>query len=159
MSNIYQFYVEDSNLDNISLKKYNNYVILIVNTASKCGFNYQLSDLEKLYEKYKDQKFIVLGFPCDQFLRQEFNNNEQILDFCQTKFKVSFPIMAKVKVNGDNAIPLYKYLKQMCPGILGTEVIKWNFTKFLINREGLVIKRFAPITKVKAIEEEMLKLI
>jgi glutathione peroxidase len=153
MSNIYQFLVEDTYNNKILLKQYSGYLILVVNTASKCGFNYQMKELDTLYKKYKNQKFVVLGFPCDQFFHQEFRDNKQIQDVCQIKFAVTFPIMAKIDVNGKNTIPLYKYLKQSKTGIFGTKMIKWNFTKFLINRQGEVVRRFAPITNIRYIEE------
>jgi glutathione peroxidase len=156
-ANIYQFNVEDIHNNQISLEKYKNQIVLIVNTASKCGFNSQLKDLEKLYLKYKEYGFIVLAFPCDQFLNQEFLNSKEILDFCQINFKISFPIFAKINVNGNHASQLYQYLKHQCRGILGTKTIKWNFTKFLINRQGEAVKRFSSITNTNIIEKEIKK--
>lgn len=158
-TNIYQFYVDDMYDNKVSLEKYKNQIILIVNTASKCGLVSQLRDLENLYLKYKDHGFVVLAFPCDQFLHQEFSNQREILEFCQINFKVSFPVFAKIKVNGHNSIQLYQYLKNTCPGFIGSKLIKWNFTKFLVNRNGEAIKRFAPITNVKTIEHEIEKII
>lgn len=158
-TNLYQFDVDDIYNNKISLNKYKNQIVLIVNTASKCGFVSQLKDLETLYLKYKDYGFVVLAFPCDQFLNQEFSNQKEIVEFCQINFKVSFPIFAKIKVNGKNTINLYQYLKNKCPGLVGSKSIKWNFTKFLINRQGEAIKRFAPIASIKTIENEIEKII
>ena len=117
---------------------------MIVNVASKCGFTPQYKDLQHLYEKYQDQDFEVLGFPCNQFGAQESGTNEEIKSFCDLTFNVSFKMFDKIEVNGANASPLFKYLKHESPGILGTEAVKWNFTKFLINKDGQVVNRFAP---------------
>lgn len=119
-------------------------VVLVVNTASRCGYTYQYASLERLYQAYVDDGFLVLGFPCDQFAHQEPGNETEIADFCQTNYGVSFPMFAKVFVNGPNTHPFYQLLKAAAPGILGTQTIKWNFTKFLINRQGQIVKRFAP---------------
>ena len=119
-------------------------VLLIVNTASKCGFTPQFQGLEKLWDEYKDKGLVVLGFPSNQFGAQDPGSNDEIASFCQLNYGVSFPMMAKVDVNGDKAAPIWKWLKSQAPGILGTEGIKWNFTKFLVGRSGRVIKRFAP---------------
>jgi len=131
----------------IDLNNYLGDVILIVNTASKCGFTPQYEGLEKLYQEYKDQGFVVLGFPCNQFGEQEPGSAEEIMEFCQINYGVTFPIFEKIEVNGKNAHPLYKQLKKAQPGLLGTEKIKWNFTKFLVNRKGEVIDRFGPSKK------------
>ena len=135
-----------------SLAAYEGKVVLVVNTASKCGFTPQYKGLEALYQKYKDRGLEVLGFPCNQFGKQEPGNAEEIGGFCERNFGVTFPLFAKVDVNGDNAHPLFAHLKQQAPGILGTESIKWNFTKFLVGREGEVVKRFAPKDKPESLE-------
>jgi glutathione peroxidase len=135
-----------------SFAAYEGKVVLVVNTASKCGFTPQYKGLEALYQKYKDRGLEVLGFPCNQFGKQEPGNAEEIGGFCERNFGVSFPLFAKVDVNGDNAHPLFTHLKQQAPGILGTESIKWNFTKFLVGREGEVVKRFAPKDKPESLE-------
>jgi glutathione peroxidase len=122
-------------------------VLLVVNTASKCGFTPQFAGLEELYEKYKDRGLEVLGFPCNQFGKQDPGSNDEITEFCQLNYGVSFPMFGKVEVNGSDADPLFKHLKAEAPGALGTESIKWNFTKFLIDPSGKVIKRYAPKTK------------
>ncbi|MFM1886182.1 MAG: hypothetical protein RL026_1339 [Pseudomonadota bacterium] len=131
----------------ISLELYRGSVLLIVNVASRCGFTPQYAGLEALYRKYKDRGFAVLGFPCNQFGAQEPGNSEDIANFCSLNYDVSFPMFAKIDVNGDKAHPLYRYLKGERPGVLGTEGIKWNFTKFLVNRRGEVISRHAPTEK------------
>ena len=122
-------------------------VLLVVNTASKCGFTPQFAGLEELYEKYKDRGLEVLGFPCNQFGKQDPGSNDEITEFCQLNYGVSFPMFGKVEVNGSDADPLFKHLKAEAPGALGTESIKWNFTKFLVDSSGKVIKRYAPKTK------------
>ncbi len=123
-----------------------NKVILIVNVASKCGFTPQYKALEELYQRYQDQGFLIIGFPCNQFSQQEPGSNEEILNFCQLNYGVSFPISRKIEVNGPQADPLYQWLSQEQKGLLGAS-IKWNFTKFLINRDGEVVERFAPTKK------------
>lgn len=144
---------------NGDLQKFDAYrgkILLIVNTASQCGFTPQYSGLEELYRTYKEKGLVVLGFPCNQFGAQEPGDAEAIGQFCQTRFDLSFPLFAKIDVNGDNAHPLYAWLKHEAAGILGTEAIKWNFTKFLVDRNGKVIHRYAPATRpdelVEAIE-------
>jgi len=132
-------------------------VVLVVNTASQCGFTPQYEGLQALYDKYRDRGFVVLGFPCNQFGHQEPGDAAQIASFCDTKFGVTFPLFAKVDVNGDRAEPLFTWLKQQAPGILGTKDIKWNFTKFLVGRDGRVIDRYAPTTKPAAIEGDIEK--
>ncbi len=122
-------------------------VLLVVNTASKCGFTPQYDGLEALWRKYGDRGFEVLAFPCNQFGGQEPGNAEEIESFCKVNFGVSFPLMAKIEVNGDDADPLYNWLKAEAPGVLGTKGIKWNFTKFLIGRDGKVVRRYAPTDK------------
>jgi glutathione peroxidase len=126
-------------------------VMLIVNTASKCGFTPQYAGLEALYRKYKDRGFVILGFPCNQFGGQEPGDAAEIANFCSLTYDVSFPIMAKIDVNGPKADPLYAYLKKAQKGVLGSEGIKWNFTKFLIDRKGVPVRRFAPLDKPEAL--------
>jgi glutathione peroxidase len=139
----------------ISLQEYAGKVVLIVNTASKCGFTPQYQGLEILYKKYKHQGFEIIGFPCDQFGGQEPGNDNDIEQFCELNFSVSFPLSTKIEVNGDNTHPVYKYLKQGAPGILGSKRIKWNFTKFLIAKDGSVQKRYATATKPDAIDGDI----
>jgi glutathione peroxidase len=133
----------------LSLDEFKGQVLLIVNTASKCGFTPQYEGLEELHRTYKDRGFAVLGFPCNQFGAQEPGSAEEIATFCQCSYGVSFPVFAKIEVNGPGAHPLYRFLKAHKPGILGTERIKWNFTKFLIDRSGRVTARFAPAKEPK----------
>jgi glutathione peroxidase len=142
-----------------SLKEYRNKVVLIVNTASRCGFTPQYAGLEALYRKYKDQGLVVLGFPCNQFGAQEPGDEAQIAGFCETNYGVSFPMFAKVDVNGPNAHPLFVALKTQAKGILGSEAIKWNFTKFLTDREGNVLQRYAPATTTAQIEPTIASLL
>lgn len=139
---IYDFIVE-KNEKQKDLAEYKGKVMLIVNTASKCGLTPQFEGLEKIYKEYKDKGFTILGFPCDQFAKQEFADNKKITDFCQINYGVTFPIYDKINVNGNSAHPLFKYLKNEKRGFLSKE-IKWNFTKFLVDSNGKVIKRFAP---------------
>ena len=154
MTNIYQFEAELLDGKNKSFADYEGKVLLIVNTASKCGFTPQFSGLEKLYEKYKDQGFEVLGFPCNQFGGQDPGSNEQIRAYCQKNYGVNFPMFAKVDVKGPEAHILFRYLTNNSKGILGNG-IKWNFTKFLIGRDGKVLNRFAPTTKPEDLESEI----
>jgi glutathione peroxidase len=157
MTDIYTFEAVDIKGANVKLDNYRGQVVLIVNTASKCGFTPQFAGLEKLYEKFRDRGFAVLGFPCNQFGKQDPGNNGEIAEFCQMNYGVSFPMFAKIDVNGPTTHPLFQHLKSTAPGLLGTENIKWNFTKFLIDREGKVIARFAPLTKPEDIEEAVQK--
>ncbi len=156
MTSIYQFEAELLDGKNKSFADYEGKVLLIVNTASKCGFTPQFSGLEKLYEKYKDQGFEVLGFPCNQFGGQDPGSNEQIGAYCQKNYGVNFPMFAKVDVKGPEAHILFRYLTNNSKGILGNG-IKWNFTKFLIGRDGKVLNRFAPTTKPEDLQEEIEK--
>ena len=130
-------------------------VLLVVNTASKCGFTPQYDGLEALWKQYGDRGFEVLAFPCNQFGAQEPGSADEIESFCKVNFGVSFPLMAKIDVNGDNADPLYDWLKQEAPGVLGTKAIKWNFTKFLIDRDGKVVRRYAPTDKPESIAKDI----
>ena len=152
---IYQFSANDYKNDEVNLADYKGKVLHIVNTASACGFTPQYEGLQKLYEKYQEQGLEILAFPCNQFKAQEKGTNEEIKSFCDLQFNIKFPLFGKIDVNGDNAHPLYQYLKNEAPGILGTKGIKWNFTKFLVNKDGKVVKRFATMTKPAAIESEI----
>jgi glutathione peroxidase len=157
-SSIYQFKVKSLEGKEINLKDYEGKVVLIVNTASKCGFTPQYKGLEDLYKKYSSKGLVILGFPCNQFAGQEPGSAEEISKFCSLKYGVTFPMMAKIDVNGDNAHPLYKYLKNALPGTLGNE-IKWNFTKFLLDRKGNPIKRYGSTTKPEDITNDIEKLL
>jgi glutathione peroxidase len=132
-------------------------VLLIVNTASACGFTPQFGGLEQLWRKYRDRGLVIVGFPSNEFGAQDPGTNDQIASFCELNFGVSFPMMAKVKVNGADAHPLWKWLKAQAPGVLGTETVKWNFTKFLVGRDGRVLKRYAPNDSPEAIEADVVK--
>ncbi len=143
-ASIYDFTVDDIGGKPVKLDRYRGKAMLIVNTASKCGFTPQYKGLDALYRKYHDQGLEVLGFPCNQFGGQEPGTEDEIAQFCEVNYGVTFPLFAKIDVNGKDAAPLYKYLKAEKPGLLGSEAIKWNFTKFLIGRDGKVLKRYAP---------------
>lgn len=155
--NLYSFTVKNAANQETSLENYKGQVVLVVNVASKCGFTPQYTGLEDLYKKYQNKGFTILGFPCNQFGAQEPGNNEEIQSFCKLTYDVSFPVMAKVDVNGSGAAPVYDWLKESTPGILGTELIKWNFTKFLVGKDGSVIKRYAPNTEPKDIAADIEK--
>lgn len=144
MSMIYNFNVVDINGNEVSLSQYKGKVLLVVNTASNCGFTPQYEELEALYRDLASKGLVVLGFPCNQFGKQEPGDDKQVQEFCELNFGVSFPMFSKVEVNGENSSPLYQYLKKQAPGVLGTKTIKWNFTKFLVDGKGQVIGRFAP---------------
>ncbi|AQS37459.1 glutathione peroxidase [Shewanella psychrophila] len=159
MTSIYDFSVNDIQGKPLSLSEYKDKVILIVNTASACGFTPQYKGLQDLYEKYGPEKFVILGFPCNQFGAQESGNESEISSFCELNFGVNFPLFEKIEVNGPEAHPLYEYLKSEAKGILGSKRIKWNFTKFLINSQGKVLTRFASTTKPEAIEKEIISLL
>ena len=139
----------------VDLSVYRGNVLLIVNTASKCGFTPQYKGLQKIFEQYAERGLAVLGFPCDQFGHQEPAGESEINSFCEMNFGVSFPLFAKIEVNGRNAHPLFSHLKSEAPGMLGSEGIKWNFTKFLVNREGEVVARYAPATAPEAIAKDI----
>jgi glutathione peroxidase len=143
-SSAYDFQALDIHGKKVALKQYVGKVLLIVNTASSCGFTPQYKGLQALYEEYEDQGLVVLGFPCNQFGAQESGNEEEIASFCEMNFGVSFPLMGKIDVNGADAAPLFKWLSEEAPGLLGSKAIKWNFTKFLVGKDGQVIKRYAP---------------
>ncbi len=156
--NIYDFTVLNTKKEPVSMADYKGKVLLIVNTATGCGFTPQYEGLESLYKKYKDQGFVVLDFPCNQFANQAPGTEDEIVSFCQMKYNVSFPQFAKIKVNGDEANALYKWLKEQKGGFF-SKAIKWNFTKFLVDREGNVVERYAPTTKPEKIEKDILKLL
>lgn len=156
--NIYDFKVVDAQDKEVSLSEYKGKVMLIVNTASKCGFTPQFEGLEKLYEELGDKGFIVLGFPCNQFANQDPGTNKEIKNFCMLNYGVSFPMLAKIDVNGENAAPLFQYLKKEAGGLLGS-AIKWNFTKFLVDREGKVVKRYASAVEPESIKDDIEKLL
>jgi glutathione peroxidase len=161
IKNIYEFSINLSNGEKIELHNLKNKVLLLVNTASKCGFTPQYKELEELYQKFKNQGFLIIGFPCNQFGSQEPGTESEIKQFCELNYGVTFPLSKKIDVNGANTDPLFQYLKSDLPGVLGTEAIKWNFTKFLIGKEGIPKKRYAPTEKplslLKDIETELNK--
>src|SRR5512135_2231963 len=159
MSDLYSFSAKTLSGKNLDLKQYSGKVVLVVNTASKCGFTPQYAGLEELHKKYHDQGLDVLGFPCNQFGSQEPGDAAQITEFCQLNYGVSFQMFDKIEVNGPHAHPLYQWLTQSAPGILGTEAIKWNFTKFLIGRDGKIAKRYAPQTEPKSLEGDIEKML
>lgn len=150
---IYDFKATRLNGEEVELDAYRGKVLLIVNTASECGFTPQYAGLETLYLNLKGKGFVVLGFPCNQFGAQEPGDATAIEQFCQVNFGVTFPMFAKIEVNGENTHPLYAYLKHEAAGLLGTEAIKWNFTKFLVDRDGQVVERYAPATKPEDLAE------
>ncbi len=158
MPNLYDFEVTTIEGGKQRLDAYRGQVLLIVNVASRCGFTPQYADLEAIYRKYKSQGFAILGFPCDQFAHQEPENEAEIKNFCSLNYDVTFPMFAKIKVNGVSTHPLYKYLKSSRRGILFTKAIKWNFTKFLIDRHGNVLRRYAPKDAVDRIEKDLQRL-
>ncbi|MBX3240654.1 MAG: glutathione peroxidase [Chitinophagaceae bacterium] len=158
MDSIYQFRVIMLNGDGISLESYRDKTLLIVNTASKCGLTPQYEGLEKLYRKYKDQGLLVLGFPCNQFGNQEPGDAGEIESFCQVNYGVSFPMFARIDVNGKDAHPLFKFLKKKLSGFFGGK-IKWNFTKFLVDKNGKPVKRYAPVTTPEKLEADIKRLL
>ena len=141
---IYDFTVMMNSGEECALSQYKGQVLLIVNVASKCGFTPQYAGLEELYQSYREKGFTVLAFPCNQFGSQEPGEAQQIKDFCDENYNISFPLFDKINVNGADANPLFTYIKSACPGVLGSKKIKWNFTKFLVSKEGIVVKRYAP---------------
>ena len=159
MKSLYDFQVATIDGPEQSLADYRGRVLLIVNVASRCGFTPQYAGLEKLYRKYRERGFTVLGFPCDQFGQQEPGNEAEIKEFCRLTYDVTFPLFAKIAVNGPAAHPLYTYLKRARRGFLGTKRIKWNFTKFLVDREGNVVRRFGPMVKPERIEKDLLRIL
>ncbi|PRC94426.1 glutathione peroxidase [Solimicrobium silvestre] len=159
MSNVYDFSATSLAGQPVSLSDYKGKVILIVNTASACGFTPQYKGLEALYQEFKDLGVVVLGFPCNQFGRQEPGTALEIGAFCEKNYGVTFPLFEKIDVNGDEAHPLFQYLKQHAPGVLGSAAIKWNFTKFLIKKDGTVYDRYAPLTKPEELIEDVKSLL
>lgn len=155
MTTIADFTVATNRGETLDLGDKLGKVLLVVNTASKCGFTPQYDGLEKLYRDYADRGFEVLGFPCNQFGAQEPGSADEIAEFCKVNFGVTFPLMAKVEVNGDGASPLFDWLKREAPGLMGSKAIKWNFTKFLIDREGKVVRRYAPTDKPERIARDI----
>ena len=155
MTNAYDFSAKTIDGDDQSLKAYEGKAMLVVNVASKCGFTPQYTGLEKLYKKYEDKGLVVLGFPCDQFGHQEPGNEDEIKNFCSLTYDVTFPMYAKVNVNGVDTHPFWKYLKKEKGGLLGIDAIKWNFTKFLINKNGEVVKRYGPTDTPEKIEKDI----
>ena len=156
---IADFSAKQPNGEDISLADKAGKVLLVVNTASRCGFTPQYDGLEALYRKFKDQGFEVVAFPCNQFGSQEPGNADEIASFCKLTYDVTFPLMAKIDVNGDGTAPLYQWLKSEAPGLMGSKSIKWNFTKFLIGRDGQVVRRYAPTDKPEGIEKDIVKLL
>ena len=154
-TSIYNAEAQQMNGQAVSLSQYQGKVLLIVNTASACGFTPQFGGLEALHKKYADQGLVVLGFPCNQFGSQDPGSNDEIANFCQLNYGVSFPMMAKTNVNGADASPLYKWLTAEAPGLLGSKAIKWNFTKFLVGKDGRVIRRYAPQDAPKKLDKDV----
>jgi len=159
VSSLYSINVKTIDGEEINLSAYKGKVMLIVNVASKCGYTKQYKELEALYRKYRDKGLVVLGFPCNQFGGQEPGTNEEIKKFCTSNFSVSFPMFEKIEVNGENTHPLYKLLKDEKPGFIGTKSIKWNFTKFLVDKKGNVIDRFASQTNPESLTYDIEKLL
>jgi glutathione peroxidase len=159
MTSIYDFEATTIDGKTQSLTEFRGQVLLVVNVASRCGFTPHYAPLETLYKTYRDQGFAILGFPCNQFGRQEPGNEAEIKGFCQTNYDVTFPLFAKIEVNGPGAHPLYRYLESARPGILGTRAIKWNFTKFLVDRQGQVVGRYGPLQGMRPVEKAVPKLL
>lgn len=153
--NFFTYKVKSAQMTDYDLAQHQGKVVLVVNVASRCGFTPQYTGLEQLYQNLPKDQFVILGFPCNQFGAQEPGSNQEILDFCDMNYKISFPVLAKIDVNGSDAAPVYNFLKESAPGILGTEAIKWNFTKFLIGKDGKVINRYAPNTKPEDIKQDI----
>ncbi|MCC6559866.1 MAG: glutathione peroxidase [Xanthomonadales bacterium] len=159
MTTIHELSAQDIDGKEVKLSAYQGKVMLIVNVASKCGFTPQYAGLEALWRKYREQGLVVLGFPCDQFGHQEPGDAEEIKNFCALSYEVSFPMFAKVEVNGANAHPLWQWLKSQKSGFLGLDAIKWNFSKFLVDRSGNVVKRYAPTDTPEKIEKDLVALL
>lgn len=153
----FDFKVKNAELANYDLSQHKGKVVLVVNVASKCGFTPQYKGLEELYKSFPQNKFMILGFPCNQFGAQEAGTNSEIQQFCSLTYNVTFPVLAKVDVNGDGADPVYQFLKSKNPGLLGIEAIKWNFTKFLVGKDGQVLKRYAPTVEPMQIKSDIEK--
>ena len=159
MPSVYDFTVKNIRGKDVKLDTYKGKALLIVNTASECGFTPQYKGLEKLYEKLHDKGLEILGFPCNQFGAQEPGSEDEIASFCELNYGVTFPMFAKIDVNGDDTAPLYKFLKKQKPGLLGSEAIKWNFTKFLVDRKGNVLERYAPNAEPASLEPDIKKIL
>lgn len=159
MNSIYPYTVNDISGRPVSLETYRNQVLLVVNTASFCGFTPQYRDMEALFRQYRHKGFTVLGFPCNQFGKQEPGDNRSIADFCQSNYAISFPLFEKIEVNGSNTHPLFQYLKTAAPGVFGSTSIKWNFTKFLIKKDGTASRRYGPLIPVSTITSDIEKLL
>ena len=155
MKTVYDFEAKAIDGKNVSLADFRGKVLLIVNVASQCGFTPQYTGLQQLFEKYREQGFFVLGFPSNQFMSQEPGSEEEIKTFCETRFGVTFPMFSKIDVNGQGAHPLYQYLSSAKPGVLGSQRIKWNFTKFLIDRRGQPLERYSPNTKPESLDGDI----
>jgi glutathione peroxidase len=155
MPSIYDFEAQQISGKSVPLENFKGKAMLIVNTASACGFTPQFAGLEELHKTYGDKGLVVLGFPCNQFGAQDKGSNDEIAEFCQVNYGVSFPMMAKIDVNGTGAHPLYQYLTKEAPGLLGSKAIKWNFTKFLIGKDGTVLKRYAPTDTPKSLGKDI----
>ena len=155
MTTLYDFTAKSIDGTEVSLEAYRGQVTLVVNTASKCGFTPQFKGLEALYASYKERGFSVLGFPCNQFMHQDPGSDAEISSFCEMNYGVTFPMFGKVDVNGETAHPLFKYLASEAPGLLGSKKIKWNFTKFLVDRQGRVLRRYAPTTEPAQIASDI----
>lgn len=155
MANVHQYKVKDANGNDIDLSQYRGKVLLVVNTASQCGFTPQYKELEQLHQKYREKGLVILAFPCNQFGGQEPGSDNEIQQFCELNYGVSFPVMAKLAVNGPDASPLFEHLKDSARGLMKTRAIKWNFTKFLVNKDGDVVKRYAPRTKPASIAQSI----
>jgi glutathione peroxidase len=159
MASIYDFNGKTITGEDKPIADYRGQVLLIVNTASKCGFTPQFKGLEALYAQYKDKGLVVLGFPCNQFLKQDPGTDAEISEFCELNYGVTFPMFAKIDVNGDNAHPLFRHLTAAAPGLLGIKAVKWNFTKFLVDRQGNVVSRYAPAAKPEDMAADIEKLL
>ena len=155
MTTVYDFEAQQIDGKTVPLSRFKGRVLLVVNTASACGYTPQFGGLEELHKAYGDKGLVVVGFPCNQFGAQDPGNNEEIAEFCQVNYGVSFPMMAKVDVNGEKAAPVWKWLTAQAPGILGTKTIKWNFTKFLVGKDGKVLKRYAPTDTPESIRRDI----
>ncbi|CAD6600612.1 XXYS1_4_G0018630.mRNA.1.CDS.1 [Saccharomyces cerevisiae] len=158
-TSFYDLECKDKKGESFKFDQLKGKVVLIVNVASKCGFTPQYKELEELYKKYQDKGFIILGFPCNQFGKQEPGSDEQITEFCQLNYGVTFPIMKKIDVNGSNADSVYNYLKSQKAGLLGFKGIKWNFEKFLVDSNGKVVQRFSSLTKPSSLDQEIQSLL
>ncbi|OWA34433.1 glutathione peroxidase [Saccharibacillus sp. O16] len=156
---VYDYEARTSKGEEVKLSDYRGKVVLIVNTASKCGFTPQFQGLQELYDKYHDRGLEILGFPSNQFMEQDPGSNDEILEFCQLNYGVKFPMFEKTDVKGENAHPLFRYLSDEAPGLMGSKSVKWNFTKFLIDKEGKPVKRFAPQTSPDQLEKDIEKLL